>query len=341
MFKDHPSFPFFLVLWLMISFCRYPALSQKKYVFEQPEMGSPFIISIHGDDSSAVAAAANAAFRKIDTLNTLFSDYIGSSELSRLSATAGSGKYISVSPCLMDILQRSLQASRYSNGSFDITVGPVVKIWRKARKEKIFPERDMLQKAMQAVGYKYIHLDSLHRAAWLERPGMQLDLGGIAKGYAAQAALQVIREAGFPAAMVDAGGDLMTGAAPPGRTGWRIGINLPEEQEELMPKLLLLQNRAVATSGDVYQYLEFNGRRYSHIVDPKTGLGVTLQRNVTVIARDGATADWLATACSILPLHKAFRLIKKFPDAGLLITERKKETLFLKMSKGFKNYLEK
>ena len=139
------------------------------------------------------------------------------------------------------------------------------------------------------------------------------------------------------AALADAGGDIVMSAAPQGSNGWTIGVNIPERQEELLDQSLLLQNKAVATSGDAYQYVEKDGKRYSHIIDPHTGYGVTFQRNVTIIANDGAIADWLATACSILPIKKAKKLAAKM-GAELLIAESKKDKIVFYTTKGFGLY---
>ena len=126
-------------------------------------------------------------------------------------------------------------------------------------------------------------------------------------------------------------------AAPPNSKGWSIGVNVPESKEELLEQSLLIQNKSVATSGDAYQFIEHDGKRYSHITDPKTGYGVTFQRNVTVIANDGATADWLATACSILPIKKAKKLAVKM-KAEVLIAENKNDRLVFYSTRGFSNY---
>lgn len=293
------------------------------YHFTQPKMGSPFVLTIYANDSLQAASAAAAAFKQVDSLNTLFSDYLDSSELNRLSATAGQHRYVPVSPLLYDILQQSLTAARLSSGSFDITIGAVVKLWRKARKAKQLPDSLAMKQALQTTGYRYLHLDSVHHSVLLDKAGMQLDLGGIAKGYAAQYAVSFLKQQGFPFTMADAGGDLAMGNTPPGKKGWLIGINLPEQTDALLPNLLQVHNKAIATSGDVYQYILYKGKKYSHIINPKTGMGVTFQRNVTAVANDGATADWLATACSILPIPQAMQLIARIPGAALLITEER------------------
>jgi len=216
----------------------------------------------------------------------------------------------------------------------------VQKLWRKARNEKKLPGKDSLRSALEKTRYQFIHLYSAHQSVWLEKKGMQLDLGGLGKGYVAQAALDIIQDMGFPSSMVNAGGKIAIGEAPPGRNGWRIGITLPEEKEKIMQRLLLLSNTSVATSGDIYQHLDINGKRYSHIVDPKTGLGLTSQRNVTVIAQNGVISDWLATACSVLSIDESFKLIKAFNGAALLVTEMNNGRLIKKSTKNFEGYLE-
>jgi len=304
-------------------------------------MGSPFTITLYSADSAAATAAAEAAFSKAAEMNGILSDYIDSSEINRLSATSGQGRYLPVSPPLFDILRRSLEAARLSHGDYDVTIGPVVRLWRKARKTKTFPNTDSIHAALQKTGYRYMHLDTVHHTVWLEKAGMQLDVGGLGKGFVAAAALEELRKNGIHSAMINAGGKIVTGQAPPGRDGWLIGINAPGEKETILPRLLALKDFSVATSGDIYQYVEFNGKRYSHIVDPKTGIGLTRRRNVTAIAADGTTADWLATACSILPPKASFKLIRKIPGAALLITERRKNGIQEESSPNFESYLNK
>ena len=164
-----------------------------------------------------------------------------------------------------------------------------------------------------------------------------LDLGGIAKGWIAQNIVDFLSSQKITIALADAGGDIAMSAAPPNSKGWSVGVNVPESKEELLEQSLLLQNKSVATSGDAYQFIEHDKKRYSHITDPKTGYGVTLQRNVTVIANDGATADWLATACSILPIKKAKRLAVKM-KAEVLIAENKNDHIIFYSTKGFAHY---
>lgn len=327
------------IAFILFSITFLQAQAQKKFVFESAKMGSPFTVTICSDDSLKAAAVADAAFKKADMLNNILSDYVDTSEINRLSATSGQGRYVKVSRELYNILSISLQAAKLSDGDFDVTIGPVVKVWRKARKTKVFPDKDTVAQALQRCGYRYMHLDSAHQSVWLEKKGMQLDIGGLGKGYVAQIALDLIKNAGFPSAMVNAGGKIVVGDAPPGTKGWIIGINVPGNKQAIQQQLLVLHNTAVATSGDIYQYLDFNGVRYSHIVNPKTGIGLTHSANVTAIAPGGAVADWLATACSILPTEKSMALIKKFKGGALLITQIKNEAIVRQQSKGFENFV--
>jgi thiamine biosynthesis lipoprotein len=310
----------------------------KKYTFSQPKMGSPLNITLYANDSLKVNQIATEAYKIADSLNLIYSDYLENSELNLLSKKSGTNTFTKVSPALWDILNLSIKASKQSEGAYDITVGSIVKLWRKARKEKVFPEKDILKNAIQSIGYQYIVLDSLTHSVRLINANTQLDLGGIAKGYVAQAIVDFCKNKGIEKVLVDAGGDLAM--ATQSNKTWKIGITIPNS-EELISRYLVLQNQAVATSGNMYQYVEINGKKYSHIVNPQTGLGLTHQRNVTVIAPDGATADWLATACSVLSVKKALHLIKSMPNCELLMAEIQKEKLKMWQSKGFELYLER
>ena len=316
-----------LFLYAFSSFCQ-----AQKYTFSEPKMGSPLNITIFSEDSARATFLAKKSFQIADSLNLIFSDYLENSELNLLNKTAGTNTFTPVSPALWDIIQQSLRASQKCKGAFDISVGSIVKLWRKTRKDKALPDKNILQKTLQSIGYQYIISDSTHHTVKLLQKNTALDLGGIAKGYVAQVIIDFCKKQGIEKALVDAGGDLaMTGK------DWRIGISIPNS-EELMQSFLVLQNQAVATSGNMYQFVKIKGKKYSHIVNPHTGLGLTHQRNVTVIAPDGATADWLATACSVLSVRKALKLIKSMPNCEVLMLEIQKGKLRKWQSEGFGIY---
>lgn len=323
---------------LFIAICLTASAQYKKYSFQQPKMGSPFNIIIYSLDSAKAANAAFAAFKMIDTLNEIYSDYLPNSELNRLCSTSGTGQWVKVSEPLFNILQKAYHASEVSYGSFDVTMSPVIRLWRTARREKRLPDKDSIAAAKQQTGYKFIEFDTIQKSIRLQKPGMQLDLGGIAKGETAQKTYKRLCQQGFSYSLIDAGGDIVAGDVPPQVQGWRVAINLPET-EELMNPQLLLRNKAVTTSGDLYQYLEVNGVRYSHIIDPATGWALTNSRNVTVISDNGIDADWLTKACSILPIDSALELIKQFPSAEVQIAVLENNKPHFYRSKGFSSYL--
>lgn len=327
---------FFAVFFL--SAARNGTSQLKRFSFDEPKMGSPFNIVLYHSDSMQAVNLAKQCFNLVDSFVFIFSDYIDSSELSKLSASATvNAKPVGVSPAMLDILVVSKMAFEKSNGAFDITIGPLIKFWRNARRAKEFPSDEAVQKKRSLIGFSQLLIDTVHKTATLSQPGMQLDLGGIAQGYIAQKVIDFLTSQQVNHALVNVSGDIVMSNAPPGSKGWTVGINVPETTDELLPQTLQLQNIAVTTSGDAYQFIEHRGKRYSHIIDPRTGYGVTSQRNVTVIAHNGTTADWLATACSILSIKKAKKLAAKF-GAQVLIGEIKKGKLVFKLTKGFSFY---
>ena len=303
-------------------------------------MGSPFHVIFFCKDSIQANEAADGSFRLVDSLNQIFSDYISESELNLLCATAGMDSFVSVSAPLFEIFLLADEAWKISRGRFDITVGPLSSVWRKARREKMFPHPDTIFQAKQKVGWNNVIIDKENQRVKLLQKKMQLDPGGIAAGYIAQKVVHFLETQNITSALVDASGDIVCTNAPPGKNGWTIGINQPGEANRLLEKYLELKNCSVSTSGDVFQYIEHNGKRYSHIIDPITGYGSSFQRNVTIIVKDGADADWLATTFSILPHNQIKRIAKKM-KAEYLITQRKENKIKKYSSPGFRNYWQK
>lgn len=323
-----------IALFLLTSISTQAQL--QKFRFTETKMGSPFNLVFMTDDSARAAQVAREGFALVDFYNRIFSDYDSSSELSRLNQQAGKSA-ITLSPQLFDILLFSANAWKKTNGAFDITVAPLSQLWRRARKEKRFPDTASISQARKAVGFSRIVLDTLAKTIFLPGAKMKLDLGGIAKGYTAGKILEFLQSKGIRQALVDAGGDIVLGDAPEHQNGWTIAVNVPESAEELLSKKLLLHNMAVATSGDAFQYFEKDGEKYSHIIDPRTGYGIRSQRNVTIIAQTGTEADWLATACSILPIDAAKKLCRSM-HAELLITEIRNHQIVYHQSEGFARY---
>lgn len=292
-----------------------------RFTYTEPHMGTRFKIILYAPDEAAANRAAKAAFERIATLDSIMSDYRPTSELMQLCKKAG-GDPVRVSEDLWHVLGRSQEISRDSDGAFDVTVGPIVRLWRQARKTKQLPDAKELAKALELVGYDKVKLDEKARTVQLLKPGMQLDLGGIAKGYAADAALAVLKKQGIDRALVAAGGDIAVSAPPPGTEGWTVGIAPLEDPDSKPARFLLLRDAAVSTSGDAEQFVEIDGKRYSHIVDPKTGLGLIGRSSVTVVAPHCMTSDGLDTAVSVMGPERGLKLIEKTDGVSAYIVRK-------------------
>jgi len=281
-------------------------------------MGLDFRVTLYAPDEATARTAATAAYARIAELNRVLSDYDPDSELSRLSQSSGTGEWRIVSPDLWRILEAGQLLAQQSGGASDLTVGPSVNLWRRARRQQALPAADLLRGMRERTGYTNLLLDAGQRHARLTRPDMRLDAGGIAKGYALDEALAVLRRNGIPRAMIHAGGDMIFGGPPPGRKGWLVelpGTGLTH------PPVLSLAHQALATSGDLSQFVEIDGVRYSHIVDPRTGIGLTNRALVNVIAPRGITADSLATALSVLGPAGLPALLPLYPDVHCQMTQ--------------------
>lgn len=300
-----------------------------KFEFVQIRMGVPVSIQVYADDELLANQAADAAYARFKELDRIMSDYDPDSELMRLCDSSGPGRPVLVSADLYHVLERSQALAEQSDGAFDVTVGPIVKLWQIARRRKAPPEPEALRSALAKVGHQKLRLDPEKSTAELLEPGMRIDLGGIVVGYAVDEAMQIFHEQGVTRVLIDAAGDIAVGDPPPGRDAWRIEIEpLGSEPEHRL--ILELKNCAVTTSGDASKFVEFDGVRYSHIVDPKTGYGLTRRTSATVIAPDCVTADSLATTLNVLGPARAIEFVATMPgvetsietldDAGQLAT---------------------
>ena len=309
-----------------------PALH--RFEFTQPSMGTLFRIIFYAPDAQTAAKASNAAFARIAELDDIMSDYKPTSELMRLSEHAGSPP-VTVSEDLYRVLAAGENLAERSDGAFDVTVGPIVQLWRRARRRHEMPDPERLARARELVGYQMLQLGPLGRTAQLLRPGMLLDLGGIAKGYAADEALAVMKRFGISRALVAAAGDIAVGSPPPRKPGWRIEVAPLEpgpddgakpasgrdSKSQTRNRYVVLHDAGISTSGDAEQHVDFEGVRYSHIVDPKTGWALTGRSSVTVVARNDLAADGLATAVSVLGPERGLKLIESTEGAGVLFVK--------------------
>ena len=275
----------------------------QRFEYVDPEMGVDFHLKFYAPNQATAERVARLAYKRVEQLNAIFSDYSPSSELNHLSAKPH-GKPVPVSSDLFNIIQRSQRLARETGGAFDITTGPSVRLWRQSRKRAQIPTADSLATATKRVGYQKLQLDLRDRTVTLLSAGMQLDLGGIAKGFAVDEAMRILKQNGIRRAFVAASGDMLTSGPPIGHEGWRVAIRSVDEFGNIYPRTIHLKHQALSTSGDTEQFVEINGRRYSHIVDPRTGIGLTNRIAVTVVAASSTVADSRATAVSVMGIKK-------------------------------------
>ncbi|HJS55586.1 MAG TPA: FAD:protein FMN transferase [Chitinophagaceae bacterium] len=310
-----------------------------RFQFTENKMGSSFSIIFYHADTIESVSVSRECFGLVDSLNNIFSDYSTTSEVAML-ALMPVVKDQKVSDELFEAILQSKRAWIKSGKTFDITAGALTQLWRNAKKENRFPSETEIKAAKDLTGFKNIIINERSKTISFKKPGIRFDFGGIVPGYVAQRVMNLLKSKNIRIALVDASGDIVAGDAPPGKDGWTIGVSLPESKDEIWDEKLGLKNFAVSTSGDVYRYTIHDGKKYSHIINPRTGYGVTSRRNVTVINKNGADADWLATACTILPIKRALALAKK-EQAAILIATLDGDKINIYKSKRFDKFLQK
>ena len=286
-----------LALWPVDAASAAPTESPPDYerlVAEQPHMGSLVRITAYAPKGVDGVRALQAAFARVRELSRIFSDYHQDSELNRVSRQAAHGSIV-ISSDLFSILRKSTEISAKSDGAFDVTSGALTRLHRRSRERGISPTPAELEKARLRVGWQSIVLDPANRSVFFQKQGIQLDLGGIAKGYIADQALAALRSQGVGRALVAIAGDIAAGDPPPGELGWRVNIDATGIERQVT-----LANQAVSTSGDRERSYEVAGLLYSHIIDPASNRVARPPRAVSVIAASGAEADAWATALHIL-----------------------------------------
>ena len=309
----HIHMPFYIVTCFLFTNITSQVLAENpssKTHFLVQLMGTDVRIVVDAPQSDELKKALNLAHKEGVRLNKVFSDWDAESELSHFSRSSQFGKPFPLSEELLNILLFSQSLARKSGGAFDVTLGPLSRLWRIARHQKKFPDRNRIENTLLRTGYKKLEINESNSSARLLAQGMVLDLGGIAKGYIADRMLEVMKRRGFSRCLIDAGGDLTIGDPPRNQKGWQIsvgGVSDPRIPE------LELANCAVATSGDIEQYLEINGKRYSHLIDPRTGKGIEGRKQVTFVAENGMIADAYASTCLVLGHEKSVPILNGLP----------------------------
>jgi FAD:protein FMN transferase len=311
--------------------CAEPKLERRE--FNRLLMGVRARVVVYAASDRDAEAGARAAFDRIAALEDVMSDWRDDSEASRLAAGA-TGAAVPVSDDLARVLGHALDVARASGGAFDPTVGPLVALWREARSRGRLPDARAIEDARARVGFERVVLDEKARTVRLDCPGTRLDFGGIGKGFAASEAVAVLRDRGVARCLVALAGDVAAGDAPPGESGWRIAVRTGLDGAGEGGSIALA-NAAVSTSGDAEQFVEIGGVRYSHVVDPRTGLGVERRVAACVVAPDGAIADALATALCVRGAAAAEEIVANFPGAAARVDEERDGAVVRTRTAGF------
>ncbi len=285
---------------LFLFFC-FTVSAQNRYEFTHPQMGTVFKITLYADDSSKAVKVSKVAFEKLDKLNLILSDYREDSEINQLCKNAYNQSFI-VSNDLWAILLESKKAYDLSNTNFDITIGPMTQLWRKMKRQNRLPSNEQIEKARAKVGFDNIVFDTKNQSVILKKEGMRIDFGGIGKGYAEDEMIKVLENNGINSAMIEGGGNIVVSNPPESEKGWKI---------EIKDKTYFLKNCGISTSGDLFQFVEIEGKKYSHILDPKTGIGMTTPIQISTIAPNSTTADWASTALCLMNGKSRKRLVKR------------------------------
>ncbi len=296
------------------------------------KMGTIVGITVYGKDEARAKAALEAAYVEIDRVEKLMSRYSENSEVSKLNKTGLTP--FKASDELFMMLEKSIEYSEITGGAFDITVGPLMKIFRTSLEKGKAPDESAVANAASRVGFRKISLDSAAKTVAFESDGMEIDLGAIAKGYAADRAGAALKAVGAQSAIIDAGGDVLCVGSKPAGKPWTVALRNPRDPEDFLLKLAV-KDSAVTTSGDYEQYFESNGKRFIHIMDPRTGKSATGCISATVIARTAMQADALSTSICVLGPSDGIKLIESIDGVEALIVSQDRK---LFRSSGFSKF---
>lgn len=286
-------------------------------------MGSRFDITIVAQDSLTAETRINETIAEITRIENLISDWKSDSQVSEVNQNAGI-RAVKVDKEVFDLTKRAIAISKMTNGAFDISFAAMEKVWKFDGSMTEIPTPEQIKKSVEKVGYKNIVLDSIQSTIFLQLPGMKIGFGSIGKGYAADKAREVMEAKGIKAGIVNASGDLTTWGKQPNGKAWTIGITNPFDTEKFV-KIVPLKREAVTTSGDYEKFVELNGKRYSHIINPITGYPATGLVSVTVFGPSAEMANGFSTSLIVLGKEAGLQLINQYPEYScMMITDKGK-----------------
>lgn len=305
-----------LVITVLTSGCLSNSLfAPKPYKETQFLMDTIIEITAYGPDAEE---GVKAAFTEFQRLHTLTNNFDENSQLSKISQMAGKSKVV-VDPDLLHIIMFSQEVSDKLGDSFDITIGPLTKLWGIGQKGEYVPSQAEIDGVLPLVNYHLVEIDATNSTVYLPKVGMSLDLGGIAKGYATDKAIEILKAKGITSALVNAGGDVrVIGNRPDGKP-WRIGVQNPRQPDGISAKLALTEWDTMETSGDYQRFIMKDGIRYSHILNPRTGWQPREVASVTMVNNSSTYGDILSKPIFVLGTEKGLELLKQFPGTEAVI----------------------
>lgn len=327
-----------LVLPLLGAGCERPTTA--RVTNSRPVMGTLARITACAPDRETAQRAIEAAYKRLNDVNRLMSDYVADSEIGRLNALSA-GHSLVVSEETFACLEKAAQVTQRSGGAFDATCRPLVQLWKQAGRENRLPDDQMLRETRARVGWQNVRLDSRTRSVTPTVDGLQVDLGGIAKGYALDLAGEALRAAGATGGLIDVGGDVLAVGRQGDGNPWRVGVRDPFAGRDVVFCRVALADVAVATSGVQERFSEIEGKRYSHIIDPRSGRPAEQAPSVTVIAPDGVTADAWATVFSVLSVAEGQALLarERLKGVEVMWIWREGDAIQTRRTSGFQAYV--
>ncbi len=288
-----------------------------RYEDSRVSMACTYAIAVYGEDEQQLQKIVSEAFDEVDRIDRLMSHYKKESPLSLINSEAAAEQPVKTDPELFSFLVECQKYSRISAGAFDITVGPLMKSWGFFRGEGRMPADAELRKVRQKIGYQKLKLDEKNRTVEFLRAGMELDLGGIAKGYAVDRVVKILKKHQITKALISAGGSTIYAlGAPPEKPAWEVQIQDPLDARKIA-LTVLLKNQALSISGSAEKFFELDGKRYSHIMNPRTGKPVMNMLSVAVITKTGTAGDALDNIFYVAGVQKSRMYLRQFPSTEI------------------------
>ncbi|MDF9406870.1 FAD:protein FMN transferase [Pelotomaculum isophthalicicum JI] len=313
--------------------CGLKSAQLKEFTDEKFIMDTLIQVTLYSDDEQRGKEALDKTFAEFEKINNLTDRFpkegknaSASSDVIKINENAGI-KPVQVSADTLNIVQRSLYYAQLSGGSFDITVGPIMDLWGFGKNVQRVPSDEQIKKALSLVDYRKVMVDPNNGTVYLQKPGMSLDFGGVAKGYATEEAAKILRESGIEHAIINAGGNVYALGTRPDGTPWRVGVRDPRDEDGLIA-VLSVKDTSVVTSGDYERYFEEGGVRYSHLIDPSTGKQARDLMQTTVVAESSTDADIINKPLFVLGPQRGMSLAKSLQGIGAIFVGADKQVTF-------------